>query len=461
MSAAAMAPTWTAIQAEALDRFRQLLRIDTTNPPGNEIEAVRFVAELLKAHGIEYEIIETAPGRANLIARLKGTGKAGGPLLLSSHLDVVPADAETWTCPPFAAEIRDGFVWGRGAIDMKHMSIYGLTAMLLLKQLGAPLQRDLILAAVADEEAGCDFGMRWLVENRPELVRAEYALNEVGGFTLHAGQRRLYPVQVAEKGFVWVRMTMRGRAGHGSMPHKDNPVVKLASVLNKLANTRLPVRPTAVVDNFLKKVGQSMGGLASFALAGVRFAPLTDLLIDRLPDQEQRNVFNACLHNTVCPTVFEGGGKINVIPGSASVLMDCRTIPGASEADLIAEIRAIVGDSVDLEILKSGPPAVVDPDTPLFRTIESAIRRHDPGAEVVPYMVVGFTDSKWLAQLGVTAYGFAPIRWPREVKFSELFHGRDERIPVEGFQWGLRTFFEVVAETCGVSVQPGERVRLG
>ncbi len=440
--------SWPEIEAEALERFRDLLRIDTTNPPGNEVEAVRYIAALLDDAEIPYEIVETAPGRANLIARLRGTGNAA-PLLLSSHLDVVPAVAENWTCPPFAAEIRDGFVWGRGAIDMKHMTVYGLTAMLLLHRLGLPLERDLILAAVADEEAGCDQGMRWLVENRPELVRAEYALNEVGGFTLHAGDKRLYPVQIAEKGFVWVRMTARGRAGHGSMPHEENPVLKLAAAVDKLGRTRLPVRPTAVVDNFLKKVGSSMGGLASFALAGVRFAPLTDLLLDRLPD-EQRNVFNACMHNTVCPTMFEGGGKINVIPGSASVLMDCRTLPGVREPDLLREIRGVIGDSYELEILKSGPPAVVDPHTALFSTIEAAIRRRDPGAEAVPYMVVGFTDSKWLAQLGVTAYGFAPIRWPADVKFSELFHGVDERIPVDGFRWGLRTFFEVVAETVGV-----------
>lgn len=453
--ATAVALDWTSLESAAIGWFKALLRIDTTNPPGNEIVACRYLERILAAEGVKSEIIEPKPTRGNLLARLPGSGK-GGPLLLTAHLDVVLAEPAKWLEPPFSAVEKDGYIWGRGAIDMKHMAIYNLATFLGLKRLGLRLARDVILCFVADEEAGCAEGMQYLCEMHPEKVRADYALNEVGGFTIHAGGKRLYPIQVAEKGFVWLKLTVRGDPGHGSMPHKRNAVARLARVVERLDKKLLPLHVSDVVAAFIAELAKASGFPASLILRGALNPLLSDLILQRVVPDEQAKVLRASLHNTVNPTGLIAGDKVNVIPSEATVVLDCRTLPGSTPESLLAELRELIGQEFDVQILRAGPPSTAPLDTPMYQKLVEVLERRDPGSKAVPYLTVGFTDSKWLEPLGVKAYGFSPLKLPSDLPFAAMFHGHNERLPVEGFRWGLRTHFEAVVEF--VTGQPASRL---
>lgn len=442
---------WQAIGDEAITHLRALLRLNTTNPPGNEILCAQYLREVLEREGIESTLIEAAPGRANLVARLSGTGKAGGPLLLTGHTDVVPAEPQHWRFDPFSGEIADGYIWGRGAVDMKQIVAANLMAMLLLKRSGASLSRDLIFAAVADEEAGCTYGSKWLVEEHPELVQAEYGLNEIGGFQLHINGKRIYPIQVAEKGVVWLKLTTHGAPGHGSMPHGDNAVCKLARAIDRLARNPLPVHVHPVSKAFLDNLADALGYPAKALLTLLTKPALSDYALRLLPDKEKAKAFNAMLRNTATPTVLEAGRKENVIPGQATVTLDCRILPGQTRADLLRELRAAIGEPVEIEILLEAPPHTVQADTPLYRLIEGVLKERDPAGIVTPYLVVGFTDAAYYHRLGTTMYGFSPLQLPPELSFTELFHGHNERVPIEGFRWGVRTFYDVVSRFVGAA----------
>ncbi len=436
---------WNTIGRTAVERFKDLLRIDTTNPPGNEIAACRYLEKILAENGIASEIIEPKPNRGNLIARLKGDGSEG-PLLLNAHLDVVLAERDKWQEDPFGGVEKDGYIWGRGTIDMKHMAIYNLTTALLLKQLGVPLKRDIILVYVADEEAGCAEGMQYLCEQHPDKVRAEYALNEVGAFTIHAGQRRLYPIQVAEKGFVWLKMTAKGEPGHGSMPHRQSAVGRLARAVAKLDERLLPLHVSDVVATFIKELAEGIGMPSSLILKRVLNPLVSDLLLQKVVPDDQARVLRASLHNTANPTGLIAGDKVNVIPSEASAILDCRTLPGTTPDMLLAELRELVGDAFTFEIIRSGPPSTAPIGTPLYNKLAEVLERRDPGSKAIPYLTVGFTDSKWLEPLGVKAYGFSPVKLPADLPFAAMFHGHNERIPTDGFLWGARTHFEAVYE---------------
>ncbi len=446
---------WSSARREAVDHFKALLRIDTTNPPGNEIAAARHIAGILDAEGIEYRIVESKPTRASLVARLRGSGKRG-PLLLNGHLDVVPAEAERWSHDPFAAVEADGCIWGRGAIDMKNMVTMSLMTLVLLKRAGVALDRDVIFAAVADEEAGSHEGALYLCERHPELVRAEYVLNEVGGHTLHFGSKRFYPIQVSEKGICWFEITAEGEPGHGSMPRPDTAVLRLARAIEAIGATRLPTHVTPVVADFVR----ALAGAAPFAQA--RAMPLLlqpafsgrllDLIGRSNPDQAMG--LNAMLRNTASPTGLSAGKKINVVPSRATAQIDGRTIPGQSTEQFLAEIRRVVGDGVRLSVLDRHDGTRFDDKTPLYDAITRTLGRHDPGGVPVPYMIPGFTDSFAYARLGAICYGFSPVRLGPELNFTRMYHGHDERIPVEGFAWGQRVLYELVRDFCAAEASP-------
>jgi len=434
---------------EALEHLRALLRINTTNPPGGESVAAAYLADSLRADGIEPILIEKQKGRGNVIARLKGTGEAA-PLLFGGHLDVVEADAACWTHPPFSADCVGGFVWGRGAVDMKNMVAQSMTVLKLLKRTGVRLRRDVIFAGVADEEAGSDLGARFLVEEHPDLVRAEYALGEVGGFSMHMSGRTFFPIQVAEKGLCWVRLRARGTPGHGSMPREDNANVRLARAIAKLGRKRLPQHTTPHVVEFVRRVGAELP-LAPRVLLRRLLDPRTASAALRiLPDRSVARSFAAVLSNTASPTILRGGSKVKVIPGEATCDLDGRLLPGQTESSFVAELRQVVGRDLEIEVLRSTRAIATSPATPLYDVICRVLERHAPGAHAVPYLMPGFTDAQYWSRLGTRCYGFSPLRFdPKSnLRFADLFHGDDERIPVEGFKWGLGVLYDVVRDFC-------------
>jgi len=344
--------------------------------------------------------------------------------MLSAHTDVVPVERESWSQDPFAADIADGCVWGRGTLDMKSKLAMDVSLFAALARSGLHPSRDLIIAAVADEEAGSELGADFLTRRHPDLVRAEYVLNEVGGFTMHFGDRRFYPIQVAEKGFVTLKMKVRGQPGHGSMPRADSVIAKLAQHLTKITSTPMALRISPLMSSVLNILGIQP-----------EFAP---------------PVLRAMLANTVSPTIVRAGYKDNVIPGEAWAILDGRTVPGQDPESFIGELRSIVGTEPEFELLRSEPPCEASPDTPLFDLIRRRTEAADSGAQAIPWMIPGATDNKFYSRLGATCYGFSPVKLSPEIPFGSLFHGNNERIPIDVFHWVFRLYAEIVLEFLGL-----------
>jgi acetylornithine deacetylase/succinyl-diaminopimelate desuccinylase-like protein len=442
---------WEQEGKAVVELLRALVRFDTTNPPGNEAECVEFLADTLRGAGVEPEVLSAAPGRANLVARLPGGDGAQAPLLLNGHVDVVAAEAGRWRHPPFAGEVHDGAIWGRGAVDMKHMVAMSVATVGLLARLGVPLRRDLKLAAVADEEAGCALGSAWLVDHHPDKVRAGHALGEVGGATFYLSGRPFYPVQVAEKGIAWLRASATGAAGHGSIPRDDNAVVRLSEFLARVGRRRLPLHPSPQVRRMLAALAALQGRAGRAALPLLLHPRWSNLVLRRgVRDPGLARLLSALLRNTASPTVVHAGTKVNVIPGRAEAELDGRIAVGSSEAELLAELRALAGPGIELELLApSRPPTVTPPGDELFDVLAGVVAEHHPGAVAVPSVTPGFTDAKFWSRLGTACYGFAPVRLePGDPDFAAMFHGDDERVPVAGLQTGLRMLADVVARHC-------------
>jgi acetylornithine deacetylase/succinyl-diaminopimelate desuccinylase-like protein len=450
-----------------VEHLRGLIRIPSVNPPdggpdvaagrdprGGEAAAARYCADVLAGEGIESEVIELTPGRGSCIARLPASGPATEPpLILLSHIDVVPVDVESWSRDPFGAELIDGVVWGRGAVDMKNMVAMELGVMLALKRSGAELRREVIFAAVADEEAGGEHGARGLAEQRPELFAdadgrpAAAAINEVGGYSITIGDRRFYAVQVAEKGIVWTRLRTTGTPGHGSMPHDDNAAIKLAAAVTALAadQAQRPARVIPVVGGFLTAMG-----LAEVAdMVETDAAGASVLLAQRVSDPVMRRSIDAMLRDTVTPNVLRSGKKVNVIPGAGEAEIDVRTLPGTDQSALLAHLQQVVGEDAMVEAVVTLPAVEWPADAEIVGLMQDALRTADPGATSVPMMITPGTDAKALAQLGIPCYGFAPLRLGPDVPFLSLFHGHDERVPVSAIEFGLPVLAEVVARYVG------------
>jgi len=431
---------------EAVKHLAALIRIDTTNPPGNETPAAEYLAELLNGAGLPPVLVGATPDRKNVVARVRGDGSKA-PLLLGAHLDVVPAEREQWRHSPFGGEIHDGYLWGRGAIDMKHMAVMSALVLMRLQREKVKLTRDVIFAGVADEEAGCDFGSKFLVDHHPDLVKAEFALGEAGAFTVHIGGKAIYPIQVAEKGTVWMKLRAVGKPGHGSLPKENNAVTRLAEAIAKLGRARLPHHRTAIVDGYLRAIAATQKFPQSLLLRNLHRRKIADLVLKKLPDRGVAAALSAVLSNTAVPTVLRAGGKVNVVPGSAEAEVDGRSLPGQTAADLIAEVKRVIGEDVEIEVLRDMPPVEHQPASALWDVMQAALERGHPGAAVVPYLAPGFTDAKNWSRLGCRSYGFMPLQFPDDgVKFADLFHGHDERIPVEGLKWGVELLYGVVRD---------------
>ncbi|MET7833384.1 Acetylornithine deacetylase/Succinyl-diaminopimelate desuccinylase [Micromonospora sediminicola] len=419
---------------EVVDLCRDLLRIDTTNTGDNdtsagERRAAEYVAEKLAEVGVDAEIHESAPGRANLVARIPGTEPGRDALLVHGHLDVVPADPDEWSVHPFSGEIRDGYLWGRGAIDMKDFDAMVLAVVRDWQRTGVRPRRDVVLAFTADEEAGSDYGAHFLTQRHRGLFDGcTEAIGEVGGFSYSVDeQRRLYLIETAEKGIDWLRLHARGRPGHGSMVHDDNAVTALAEAVARIGRHRFPVVMTDTVRAFLAEVSDVLGIEIDPDDPETAIAKLGPIA----------NIIGATIRNTANPTRLAAGYKDNVIPGRATATIDCRSLPGQSE-ELERQLRELVGPDIAIEYVQRQPALETTFDGDLVAQMSAALRAEDPGAHPVPYMLSGGTDAKAFSQLGIRCFGFAPLRLPADLNFSGLFHGIDERVPLDGLQFGVR-----------------------
>jgi acetylornithine deacetylase/succinyl-diaminopimelate desuccinylase-like protein len=457
---------WRRAHERLVADLRDLIRLRTVNPPGDEILAALHLAAVLADEGIVSELVEPFPGRGSFSARLRGDGTGGGPLLLLGHLDVVPAPDEGWTHDPFGADIADGYVFGRGAVDMKAMVAMELGVLRVLASEARAagrdpandpipgLRRDILFTATADEEAGGLAGARWLVDNRPEWLRADGALNEAGGVSMEFGGRRFYPIQVAEKGFIVYRLRVHGTAGHGSMPREDNAAVLAARIVDRLAEPGV-ARLTPVMERLFAAVGAEAPGLTR-ALAAVADPDLRRSAAGTagLCDPMIARVVSALVRDTMSPNVVRAGVKYNVIPGEAVIELDVRQLPGATEPDIRDEIRRRIGEELwaatDVEVVVSGEPVAESPDTDLYRILAATLRDHDPEAIPVPAMAPFSTDAKSTSlRLGVPTYGFSPLRMAPGEQFLDRFHGVDERVSLEALRFGLPVLYDVVRRFCG------------
>ncbi|NOZ06183.1 MAG: M20/M25/M40 family metallo-hydrolase [Chloroflexi bacterium] len=437
---------WTALQNEAVRHLQALIRLETVNPPGNEALAAEYLADILRDEGIEPVILEGSPGRSNLVARLRSADEAA-PLLLMGHTDVVPAEADHWTHPPFAAEIADGYIFGRGAVDMKQMVAMELMVMLLLRRMDVPLRRDVIFMASADEEAGGEWGAGWLVDNHPDLIRAEYALNEGGGFAFEVGGTVFYACQTAEKGYARFALRTRGKPGHASVPHNDNAVIHLAAAIQCLGEQTLPVHVTTTLRTMFETIGETQTPEVRAALQTLLDGGGLDP--DSLPIREDlRRTFVAMLHNTATPTMLQSGSRVNVIPSVAEAHVDGRIVPDQTRESFRAELEAVLGDQAEIEFLDYGAPLESGPDSPLFEVIRQVMMETMPGAVLVPYMLTGATDAKHVTRLGTQVYGFSPVLYNPQVEHFGLAHGHDERIAVDSMGFGTHTLFDVTKRFC-------------
>jgi acetylornithine deacetylase/succinyl-diaminopimelate desuccinylase-like protein len=425
----------TAAEDEVVELCTELIRIDTTNTGDPETvigerEAAEYVAAKLSEVGYEIEVVESgAPRRDNVICRLPGADPERGALLVHGHLDVVPAEPDEWSVHPFSGAIQDGYVWGRGAVDMKDMVAMTIAVARQFKREGVVPPRDLVFAFVADEEAGGKFGAQWLVRNRPELFDGcTEAVGEVGGFSITLGEeQRVYLVEAAEKGISWMRLRAQGKPGHGSLLHDDNAVTKVAEAVARLGTHTFPLVLTDTVRAFIEHMRE---------LTGLEF-PEDDLEGALRKLGPVSRMVGATVRDTANPTMLQAGYKANVIPSTAEAVVDCRVLPGREQA-FLREVDELLGPDVHREWITHLPPVETTFEGPLVEAMAAAVRSEDPGAYTVPYMLSAGTDAKHFAELGMRCYGFAPLRLPPDLDFASLFHGIDERVPVDALRFGTR-----------------------
>jgi acetylornithine deacetylase/succinyl-diaminopimelate desuccinylase-like protein len=411
---------------------RDLIRIDTSNygdhsGPG-ERPAAEHVAELLSDAGLEPVVLESHPGRASVVTRIAGQDPSRPALLIHGHLDVVPADAADWAVPPFSGEVVDGTIWGRGAVDMKDMDAMILAVVRQRMREGRRPPRDVVIAFLADEEAGGTWGSRWLVDNHPGLLEGvTEAIGEVGGFSATIGGQRLYLVQTAEKGMAWLRLTAHGTAGHGSLLQSDNAVTELAETVARIGRHEWPTRFTPSVRAFME---------AASAALGLEFTPNAPQHVLAKLGPLARMV-GATLTNTANPTMLNAGYKVNVVPQVAAGQVDGRFVPGCEE-EFCAELDSLLAPGVRREFIHHDVALETTFDGDLCAAMTAALLAEDPGARAVPYCMSGGTDAKSFSRLGIRCFGFAPLRLPADVDFFGMFHGVDERVPVDALRFGVR-----------------------
>lgn len=428
-------------ESELLNILKGLIRIDTSNPPGNEIRAAEYIKNILETEEIPVKVLASTPTRGSVIGRLKGNG-AKAPLLLLSHLDVVPVEAERWKVDPFAAEMKNGYVWGRGALDIKDLTSMELMAVLLAKRAGLKLKRDVIFAGTADEEAGGTYGVKWLIQNHFDEIKSEYAVNEGGVGLRHNGRKVLF-CQCAEKGICWIKITIKGEGGHGSLPTSKNPVVQTGEIISRVGQNAFPVLKTPVTEKLI--VGLEKLGLLPKGMGAADVFGSTEVLSTGAPSFDKR--LNAWIRNTATPTFVRGGTKVNVIPMETELSIDCRVMPGADTKEIFKSVQALVNSpDVEYEILQNKPGTESKMDTELWKTLEASLNDVEPNAAFLPYLSPGGTDSGFLREKGVICYGFDPAfaTWEE----WDTVHGIDERISAESLVTGTLILYRVLERFC-------------
>jgi acetylornithine deacetylase/succinyl-diaminopimelate desuccinylase-like protein len=428
------------LEEETIRLCQELIRIPSVNHGdglGDEKEIAKFVASKLAEVGIDYELIESAPNRVNVVARIEGTNSLRPGLVLHGHLDVVPVNAADWLADPFGGEIKDGFIWGRGAVDMKDMDAMMLACVRMWKRIGFKPPRNILLIFFADEEASGTFGSRWLVKHRPEIFKGfTEAISEVGGFSITiTGNNRLYLIEAAQKGIQWMRLTTKGTAGHGSFINPDNSVTKLSEVISRIGKFEWPEVLTKTNHLFFKEIAELTG--ETYDQKDLR--PLLKHL------GKASKMIGATLSNTANPTMLEAGYKANVIPQSASAVIDGRFLPG-HEKELMQTIKSLAGDDVEIEMITEDIALEAEFSGALVDAMSNALRSQDQDGIPVPYLMSGGTDNKALSDLGIVGFGFSPLRLPEDLDFFSLFHGVDERVPIDGLKFGVRVLQEFLED---------------
>jgi len=433
---------------QVIGLLQDLIRFDTTNPPGNETPCIDYIARFLKRDGIDAQVFESAPGRGNLVTRLRGDGSLP-PLLLMGHVDVVPAEADQWHQPPFSGHLVDGVVWGRGATDMKQMVVMELMTVLLLKRENVRLKRDVIFMANADEETGGRMGAGWMVAHHPDLIRAEYAINEGGPTSIVIDDKVFFVCSTAEKGSARFTLRARGQPGHASQPHRQNAILPLAKAMAALIENPLPLRVTKSARAQIEAMARVFGEPRCNDLLGLLDESTYEKSLAALPLPEpQKRRLNAAMRNTAVPTILKAGSKINVIPAEAECQVDCRILPGTTRESLEQELRGVIGDEIEIAFGPIYPAIESDPASLLFETIRQVITEREQGATLIPGLITGGTDAKSVTQLGTKVLGFVPMRYEGP-SMTGLAHAHNERISAANLDFGTRILYEVVRRFCG------------
>ncbi|MBL8064216.1 MAG: M20/M25/M40 family metallo-hydrolase [Anaerolineales bacterium] len=429
------------IYEHPVEILQRLIQFNTTNPPGNEAACVIYIRELLSEAGIESTLLAKDPNRPNLIARLPGQGKAP-PLLLYGHVDVVTTENQPWQQPPFEGKLIDGYVWGRGALDMKGGVAMMVSAFLRANAEGLNPPGDIVLAIVGDEEAGGDFGAKFLVEEHPELFKGiKHAIGEFGGFTLSVGGKRFYPIMIAEKQICWMKASVHGQGGHGSMPVKKGAMAQLSQLLKALDENDLPIHVTPPARMMVEAMASALGGAQGLLLGQLANPTLTDLILKTLGDRGR--TFYPLFRNTVSPTILQGSTKVNVIPSEISVELDGRLLPGQKPEDMLRELRAIVGKDVQLDVLQF-EPGPSEPDMTMFNTLAGILKEADPEGIPIPLLLSGVTDGRFFSQLGIQTYGYLPMTLPEDFNFANVIHAADERVPAAAIEFGAQMIYKAL-----------------
>ena len=430
------------IHRDPVGLLQTLIQFDTTNPPGNEAAIIRYLNGIIRSHGVETTILAKDDNRPNLIARLSGRGDAP-PLLFHGHVDVVPVAGQQWTHSPFGGEIHDGYVWGRGALDMKMGVSMMVCAFLQLVADGITPPGDIILAIMADEEVGSTFGSRFLVEQHAEqFADVQDCIGEFGGFSSYMGGRKFYPIQVTERVAIKVMMTIRGPAGHGAMPVKNGAMAKLGRILTRLENNRFPIHITPPMREMITDIAAHVEPPTSTLLRGLLHSKIGAILLDHVP---QLAAIAPMLRSTASPTMVAGSPKLNVIPSAVTLQIDGRTLPGITPPQFVDQLRNIVGKDVEIAVEHRGIGGTPDPQFTLLPQLKSITHGLDSTGIPIPYMQPGVTDGRFFAQHGIQPYGFLPLDLPPDFNFTATVHAADEPVPVHALDFGQRGLYRLMA----------------